>query len=231
MSKAKSQSPPETPHRVPDKRPGPVGGKRQANRARRTRDLCDASLKLFLERGIGAVTIDEIVREAGVAKASFYRYFRDKSELVETLVAPLRAAMLESMSRCEEMLERAEADPKRLVAAYQALGAEFAILVGQMPRELLLYLQESRAPGVRARVSIRAMADEVDARSARLTEVARQHDLWRPIDPRVSTLVVVGAAERLLLGVLRSEDLGDVAGVPAQVADLILNGLGTTRSA
>ena len=177
------------------------------------------------------MTIDEIVREAGVAKASFYRYFRDKAELVETLVEPLRAAMLESMSRCEEMLARAEADPKRLVAAYQALGGEFAVLVGQMPRELLLYLQESRAPGVRARVSIRAMADEVDARSARLTDVARQHGLWRPIDPRVSTLVVVGAAERLLLGVLRSEDLGDVARVPAQVADLILNGLGTTRSA
>ena len=36
---------------------------------------------LFLERGIETVTIDEITREAGVAKGSFYRYFDDKKQI------------------------------------------------------------------------------------------------------------------------------------------------------
>lgn len=214
------------PPRVPTERPGPVGGKRDANRRKRIQQLCQASLTLFLDRGIEAVTIDEIVREAGVAKASFYRYFRDKTEVVEVLMEPLTTTLNEAMGRCEAALNDAEADTDKVTAAYQALGAEFGALMMKMPRELLLYLQESRAPGVRARAPIRALADELDARSLELTEVARRHGLWRPIDPRVSTLVVVGAAERLLLGVLRGEEVGAVATVPMQVADLILNGLG-----
>ena len=204
-----------------------MGGKRDANRRKRISQLCQASLTLFLDRGIEAVTIDEIVREAGAAKASFYRYFRDKTEVVQTLFGPLEAALIEALDRCEVSLAASSADTGRLVMAYQALGAEVAMLLGQTSRELLLYLQESRAPGVRSRAPIRALADEIDVRAVRLTEVAREHGLWRPIDPRVSTFVVVGAAERLLLGVLRGEDLGEVAKIPGQVADLILRGLGT----
>ncbi len=214
------------PPRLPSERPGPVGGKRDANRRKRIQQLCQASLGLFLDRGIEAVTIDEIVREAGVAKASFYRYFRDKTEVVATLFEPLRTTLGDAMTRCEAALTKAEADTEKITEAYQVLGTDFATLMMTMPRELLLYLQESRAPGVRARAPLRDLADEIDARALELTEVARQHGLWRPIDPRVSTLVVVGAAERLLLGVLRGEELGAIASVPAQVADLILNGLG-----
>ena len=204
-----------------------MGGKRDANRRKRIEQLCQAALTLFLERGTEAVTIDEIVREAGVAKASFYRYFRDKTELIQTLFAPLGEALVEAFNRCEVALEKADADAGRLVMAYQGLGAELAMLMGQMPRELLLYLQENRAPGITARAPIRALSDEIDQRAIRLTEVARTHGLWRPIDPRVSTYVVVGASERLLLGVLRGEELGEVAKIPGQVAELILRGLGT----
>ncbi len=38
--------------------------------------------RLFLERGIRAVGIDLVLAESGVAKASLYRWFRSKDELV-----------------------------------------------------------------------------------------------------------------------------------------------------
>src|SRR5210317_2345369 len=63
----------------PVERPGAVGGKRDLNRRQRVQDLIDAGLSLFLERGIEAVTIDEVARKAGMAKGNFYRYFRDKA--------------------------------------------------------------------------------------------------------------------------------------------------------
>ena len=38
--------------------------------------------RLFSQRGVRAVGIDSIIAEAGVAKATLYRHFRSKEELV-----------------------------------------------------------------------------------------------------------------------------------------------------
>src|SRR5687767_14548749 len=77
------------PGLVPQKRPGPAGGKRDENRRRQTAALAAAGLRLFLRHGVEAVTVEQIVDEAGVAKGSFYRYFGDKADLVEALFAPV----------------------------------------------------------------------------------------------------------------------------------------------
>ena len=57
----------------PLERPGALGGKRDLNRRKRVQDLVAAGLELFLNNGIGGVTIDEVAREAGMAKGNFYR--------------------------------------------------------------------------------------------------------------------------------------------------------------
>jgi AcrR family transcriptional regulator len=44
--------------------------------------ILDAAYELFARRGIRDVGIDEIVGRAGVAKATLYRHFRSKDELV-----------------------------------------------------------------------------------------------------------------------------------------------------
>ncbi|OHV29687.1 hypothetical protein CC117_28845 [Parafrankia colletiae] len=48
----------------------------------RRNDLLDAAEEAFLERGIGATTVDEVVARAGVAKGTFYLYFRSRDELI-----------------------------------------------------------------------------------------------------------------------------------------------------
>ena len=63
--------------KVPPQRPGKAGGKRARNRQQRTDALIEAGLQLFLERGVENVPIDDIAREAGMAKGNFYRYFDD----------------------------------------------------------------------------------------------------------------------------------------------------------
>ncbi len=49
--------------------------------------LLDAAYALFLERGDTDISIREIADRAGVAKGTFYLYFRDKDDLKETLIA------------------------------------------------------------------------------------------------------------------------------------------------
>jgi AcrR family transcriptional regulator len=44
--------------------------------------LIETSYELFTRRGIGAVGVDEVVEKAGVAKATLYRHFPSKEDLV-----------------------------------------------------------------------------------------------------------------------------------------------------
>lgn len=209
---------------VPQKRPGQAGGKRSENRRKRTEELTAAALALFLERGLEAVTIDDIVRAAGVAKGSFYRYFDDKAALVASLFAPVTARMREAVATCDAALRAAE-HPAELSAAYVALAAALASLVTDEPGVVRLYLQECRGPAVGARAPVVELAAEIRAAAIDLTGAARTHGLLRPLDARVSALAVVGAVERLLFALLAGEDVGPAEEVAENLIALVLDGV------
>jgi AcrR family transcriptional regulator len=51
----------------------------------RRNDLLDAAQSLVVEKGVSATTLDDVTRRAGVAKGTFYLYFKSKDELVTAL--------------------------------------------------------------------------------------------------------------------------------------------------
>lgn len=69
--------------------------------------ILDAATRLFLDRSVTETAIDDVVRLAGVAKGTFYLYFRDKYDLLDQIVLR-RTAMLFTES-CRVMRARAEA--------------------------------------------------------------------------------------------------------------------------
>jgi len=216
------------PPNLPTARPGVVGGKRDANRRQRIEQLCDAALALYLEHGLGAVTVDQIVERAGSAKGSFYRYFKDQVELVETLLGPLGDAIRTTMSHAEERLAGVT-DPAELPAIYLGMAAELATSARNHADHVRLYLQECRSPASGARRPVRALADEVASRSVRLSVIARDFGLLETTDPRVSALTVVGAVERLTFAVLSGEDVGRIDQVPLALISVILDGVRKRR--
>ena len=48
-------------------------------------ELMDAAQQLFISKGFEATTISDIVRDAGVAKGTFYHYFASKNEMLDAL--------------------------------------------------------------------------------------------------------------------------------------------------
>lgn len=217
-----------SPPRVPSERPGPRGGKRDANRRRRIAQLCDAALALYLEHGLGSVTVDQIVDRAGVAKGSFYRYFDDQTQLVATLLEPLTTSFRAAMATAQTRLESA-GDPDELPAIYLALAAELAAAVGPRLELMRFYLQECRAPPAGARRPVRLLANEIAERGIRLSTIAREFGLLRDSDPRVGALTVIGAVERLTFGFLSGEDVGRPEAIPATLISVILDGVGARR--
>lgn len=70
----------------------------------RREELLDAAQRLFLDKGIGATSIDDIASAAEVAKGTFYLYFPSKEALLHALQERFVAGFLEqldaAMDRC-----------------------------------------------------------------------------------------------------------------------------------
>ncbi|MCP4444952.1 MAG: TetR/AcrR family transcriptional regulator [Myxococcales bacterium] len=210
---------------VPSERPGPEGGKRDANRREKVQLLCAASLELFCARGVEAVTIDEVVAKAKVPKGSFYRYFSGKEELVETLFAPLVRELRQTFELTKTALESMQSSGG-LNDAYSELAATVATLLVSNIDILRLYLQENRAPDVGARRPIIRVANELDEIVVRITEVARDQGLLSAQnDLRVTALTSLGAVERLLFSYVRGDELGSPLNVSTDLIRIMLDGM------
>jgi AcrR family transcriptional regulator len=62
------------------------GGDLRSRKKQRTRAaINDAALDLFIEKGFEATTVDEIAERAEVSKATFFRYFATKAEVIFTI--------------------------------------------------------------------------------------------------------------------------------------------------
>ncbi|MCX5746280.1 MAG: TetR/AcrR family transcriptional regulator [Proteobacteria bacterium] len=214
------------PTKLPTKRPGPAGGARDRNRQATQQRLAAAALALFLERGTAAVTIDEIVARAGMAKGSFYRYARDKADLVAQILAPVIAETTGALDRCERALQVGRQGT--LAAIYLTLARELSVMVAQQAACVLLYLQEARSPASAAPPAIQDLADRLTSRTIALTEIARDHGLIRAVDPEVSALAVLGATEAMLFAHLRGlrAPSATVPRVTAALVDIVLRGIG-----
>jgi AcrR family transcriptional regulator len=225
---AATASKPPKPAPTTTPRPGAEGGKRDQNRKWRVETLLEASLPLFLERGIEGVTIDDIVSAAGIAKGTYYRYFEDKEGLVRALFASVQQRVSEAFDTCGESLSVAT-DPEEVTAGYLGLAVRLTAVVSEFPGLVRLYLQESRAPAIAARLPVVELARLVFAAAVRLTEVAHARGLLRPMNPRVSAAAVIGAAEQLLVASLSGHEPYELGEEPHAVihalVTLVLDGL------
>lgn len=96
---------------------------RQDRRRARTRDaLISAAEALFAARGPDAVSVDEIVSAADVAKGSFYNHFSDKDALAREIARSVRAEVEREVDARNEGI----GDPAMRSARALCIFLEFA---------------------------------------------------------------------------------------------------------
>ncbi len=101
----------------------------------RRAEILDTANSLFGRQGYGQTTVDEIVRAMGVAKGTFYHYFRTKEEIL----AALATRLVERMAmRLQEIAQDAKRGPiEKLQAMFgvlQQLAADDLAVVGDLHR-------------------------------------------------------------------------------------------------
>ena len=63
-----------------------IQSKIKDNKIEKEKKLFNSALKLFTEKGINNTSISDITNNAGLAKGTFYLYFKDKYELQNVLL-------------------------------------------------------------------------------------------------------------------------------------------------
>lgn len=91
-----------------------------ANKRARTRSvLLDSAVSVFAKEGIGKTRIDDITQLAGMANATFYNHFKDKSELVAETVIAIAVEVVKSIDA--DMADIEDAATRIVVATSRML--------------------------------------------------------------------------------------------------------------
>ncbi len=104
----------------------------EENKIQKKNALFRSSFDLFLNHGFSKTTIADIVKRAGLAKGTFYLYFKDKYDLRDKLIAHITGELFEEahqhlhrepdhpdfetsvLTICDFFIDRFEDDPRLL---------------------------------------------------------------------------------------------------------------------
>lgn len=95
-----------------------MGRKVDENKRQKKEALLESALDLFLSKGMQETSIADIVKKAGVAKGTFYLYYKDKVDLRNILIAHEASKLFE---RATEKMQQDHTD-------WEALGFEEQII-------------------------------------------------------------------------------------------------------
>jgi AcrR family transcriptional regulator len=184
----------------------PQATKRQPNqrepeREQRRREILDAARTFFEQKGYEATTMAEIAQAAHLAVGTLYKFFKDKRDLYQTLVA-------ETMEDFEQQLTAALRDPPDDVIAqlhrYIDLGAE--LFVKHLPI-IRVYFSETGAAFLFATAGLEGEAflsyRRIVAAVEETFRAGIERGLFIDLDPAVLAMGLEGVHNAFLTALVR----------------------------
>jgi AcrR family transcriptional regulator len=110
-------------------RASPRATKKEIVTAFRTQEILAAARKILDQRGLEAMTMEEIATAAGVAKGTVYLYFQSKDDLIQAMITQVG----------ENILRDAELSVKSPGTPAEKMIRLVSVLLGYLKRERLLF--------------------------------------------------------------------------------------------
>jgi AcrR family transcriptional regulator len=193
--------------------------------AERPREILEAALELFVEKGFAGTRLDDVAERAGLSKAAIYLYFDDKLALFQGVI---RQAVISNFGTVEGMLAAHRGPVAVLIPAILEFMAS-RIEDTPLASIAKLVIAESRAFPEIGRFYLK----EVIGRGIPLFEGLIRRGIaqgeFRAVDPAMTVRSIVGPM--LLGGVWKTvfEPIGaeklDVRALARHHADLIVHAL------
>ncbi|HEX8073157.1 MAG TPA: TetR/AcrR family transcriptional regulator [Pyrinomonadaceae bacterium] len=138
-------------------------------RVRRTRErLGDALIELIQQKPFDAITVQDVLDRAGVARSTFYLHYRDKHDLFLSDADEFLEAMATALSRCRDTSERVAPVREFFTHIAEAEPLYNALVEAGRIQDFLELAQEHFARGIERRLAElpRAAATHAAARPA-----------------------------------------------------------------
>lgn len=105
--------------------------KREATKARNRALLLEAGRSVFAQKGFSAARITDITDSAGLAAGTFYKYFTDKKQLFNEIVAELTPLFREQLKQARKFIpnETQEEYARRAFSTFLNIAEEYPELV------------------------------------------------------------------------------------------------------
>jgi len=194
----------------------------------RPKEILDAALELFVERGFAGTRLDDVAEQAGLSKAAIYLYFEDKMALFQGVI---RQAVVSNFSMVETMLAAHRGSVAELIPPMLQFMAS---RIEETPLASIakLVIAESRAFPEIGRFYLK----EVIGRGIPLFEGLIRRGIeqgdFRAVDPMLTVRSMVGPMLLAVLWKTVFEPIGaeklDVKALAQHHADLMLHALRPT---
>ena len=193
---------------------------RADRQADRRRQILQAAVKVFAEKGFHASRVGDVAEEAGIAYGLVYHYFESKEDLLETI---FRTTWTEMLARVNEVEEAG-------VPASEAVRQVTALLLRTWRRDpnlvRVLVREVTRNPHVQQEIG------EITSAMGALERIVRRGqesgEFRDDLDPRIAAAVFYGALEEVLsgwvLGALPDRD-EDISRAEQNVVAVLTGGL------
>ncbi len=198
----------------------PPRRRQSPGRDERRADLLRAAQAVFAQKGYHAATVDDITRAAGVAKGTFYLYFREKREVFYEIVAGFLSLIKEIGS---EVSQSSELD----FFSRAEKGAHELMRIFLENRDLArLAYRESMGLDPKLEEMVRAFYRDIAEVEARNIRRGIELGLFRDVHPLLVAYAHIGMVERVLLALLdEAEDLPDPDRVVREMMQIAFDGL------
>jgi AcrR family transcriptional regulator len=124
----------------------------------RQEEILAAAFEVFAAHGYEATRIDEVARQAGIAKGTIYLYFRDKEHLFRAMVRSLVQRRFDAVAgsfkgTAEQLLRELQSRMYSQVVRNEKVRSIVRLLIaegGRFPQLTEIYHREIIAPGMKA---------------------------------------------------------------------------------
>lgn len=199
--------------------------RKEREKAMRSESIVNAAEKLFFSRGFESVTMDDIAREAELAKGTLYLYFRNKEELYFAIVLRgfgiLNAMFKEAVSGHGAGLDKAYAIG---VAFYDfnRKHPDYFKAFGQMTCERLESIGDDRVAEID-----RLNGEALDLLAGSIAAGIEDGSIRRDVDPVKTAIFLIEASQAMItlpMGIDKA-----LGGLGIEHDDLVRYSLGLMR--
>jgi TetR/AcrR family transcriptional regulator, fatty acid metabolism regulator protein len=194
--------------------------------AERRRQILQAAVRTFADKGYHTARVSDIAKEAGVAYGLVYHYYESKETLLEAIFKETWGAMLDTVRSVEQLDEPARERVRKVSEIVLRTWKRDPDLVRVLVREV------TRS----AQVQDETQEIELAHRALqRIVEHGQESGEFRAdLDARLTATIWYGALEEILtgwaFGQLPDQD-DDVARAELAVVEIVTDGLASDRAA